>query len=300
MGNPLPTHLKTFRDALVWLLERPDYASPRVRVLAELYQGANPLFRSAIAGTGDAKVGGVCQGMALEWIKGNSVRGGGEEFRRTAGHNWDTFAAAQVAVSHFRRRLRPKYEDWERRSAAARAQYQKLKSEAAYAKETGWLASAKQLFVPPMSPDKIGDAAGLLKVKLDSLDREHEALQAHEMNMYAGIVFPSGDATQKPHFLGGNLNFERLVSKIQGDEGSQPAYYMVMMAEERGHCIAIQGAGHPRLLDANGCELKFESRTLLYAFLNDYWQIYKRAGYASPTLDLFRFEVRAKGGSQSS
>jgi hypothetical protein len=83
-----------------------------------------------------------------------------------------------------------------------------------------------------------------------------------------------------------------VVTKIQSDQGSQPAFYLINFntSSTVGHTVAIHAGAAPRLLDANSCEFSFDSMATLYAFLADYWQIYERSGFAQATVEVMRFD----------
>lgn len=298
MANPLPGQITTFKEAVQWFLQQPDYAMPRTKVLAELYQATNDLFPSQEEFSGAIDVsGGVCQGMALTWIKKNNSVGGAEEFRDKAATNWETFAGAQVSINHKKRclkmnkaQLRQETEEYLARDAA-------LKSDLAYAQQTGILASMKHSVTPPKSSAEIGNTIQSLLATKTDLDQRRALLNQDIENMYPSMIFDNANLANRFENLPGNATLAQVGTKILADSGKHPAYYMVNMHETSGHCIAIHAAYRPRLMDANGCEIQFDGMPTLINFLEDYWQIYRRAGFASANADIYRFDLRISKGN---
>ncbi|HXR37630.1 MAG TPA: YopT-type cysteine protease domain-containing protein [Terracidiphilus sp.] len=254
----------------------------------ELYQASNPLLPKDQGASG-----GICQGMALEWIKTNSTIGGADSFRATATKDWDTFAKTQVKVTHEKRSIKSRNEGLDRRVEALEQKRLQLRAEIAYAQETGVLASAKHWFSPPMTKGQTAIATNAL-IKENAVRISDETqLYAESKDIYPKYVFPSGNPSQNFAKLAGNLALSQVVTEIQNDQGNQPAYYMVNMSDTAGHSIAIEAAASPRLMDANSCEFQFDSRTTFYAFLADYWQIYEKAGITSARVSIYRFDVSA-------
>ncbi|HXR37631.1 MAG TPA: hypothetical protein VN776_00980 [Terracidiphilus sp.] len=293
MPNPLPPHITTFKEAVKWFLEQSDYAPPKVKVLAELYQATSDLFPSKdeFSGTIDVS-GGVCQGMALTWIKKNNASGGADAFRKESATNWDTFANAQITIKHRKLCLKPQLEELTSKTKAFDEERLKWKAEVAYGKETGMMASIKHSVVAPKTTVEIDTAIQGLSKTSKELKAMKTQLEKDAGDMYASMVFATDSQAQRFEEMSQGLSLSRVVPEIRGDAGMHPTYYMINMTESSGHCIAVHAAYRPRLLDANGCEFQFDSMNTLYAFLQDYWQIYKRAGYASARVEIYRFGVR--------
>ncbi len=304
MPNPLPSQISKFKDAVNWFLEQPDYQKPKVEVLTTIYQATNALYPSKDEYMGLADVsGGVCQGMALEWIKKNGLAGGGEDFRKLVASDWTSFAGSQLSISHAKRCIKQLQAQLDVRRDALDKDINALQADSKYQKETGFLASIKHAVSPPMTIEQRSQGIASAKKRTAELQSEQSGLMADTEAMYTNRVFDSGSPNKKFKKLSGGLSFSQIGTTIQGDQGNHPAYYMINLAGDQadsGHCVAAHAAFHPRLLDANSCEFRFESMTTFYSFLSDYWQIYERAGYASTRSSLYRFDVRVSRGPLAS
>lgn len=291
MPNILPSQIKTFKEALKWLLDRTDYKSPKVRVLAELYQGSNPLYPSTHEFS--EVEGGVCTGMALEWIKKNKLGGGGDEFRKMAKTNWESFAISQISYAHQKRLLRPEVEKNRMRGEEVGRRIGELTPDVEYAEEEGLFADIKHFISPPKPKKELEDQ--IKKLHSQSLRVKQRAARTLEKSdaILARGVFGT-DGTFNFSRVTGDVELLQIGSNIQYDQGKFPAYYLISLhgRSDNGHSIAVHAAYRPRLLDANGCELQFESMTTFYAFLADYWQIYQRTGYSTSRATIYRFNIR--------
>jgi hypothetical protein len=293
LPNPLPKEITNFKDAVAWFLRQPDYVAPKVKVLADLYQGSSDLFHKNDAYSESPETsGGICQGMALTWIKKNNVAGGSKAFRTEANTSWDTFAKAQVEITHRKLSLRPHNDELIRRNKAFAEEVSNVKADRAYALETGFVADIKHSVIPPKTQAEITSAIQALSKAQQGLKDFAAQLQEETHGMYASMVFQTDSQSHKLEKLFESVTLADVVPKIRGDSGRHPAYYMVNMNQAGGHCIAIHAAYHPRLLDANSCEFQFDSINTLYDFLGDYWQVYKRSGFAAARVEIYRFDVQ--------
>ena len=179
------------------------------------------------------------------------------------------------------------------RAQAVVSGLKQMKEEEAYGKETGVLASLKHLVTPPKTNIQLNQTTHQLGQKMLDVKTETQKLKEYGDELYAKRVFDSGNSAQKFAKLSSGGVLSQVVTELQKDQGSQPAFYMINanVTPTRGHTVAIHAASHPRLLDANSCEFAFDSMTTLYGFLNDYWQIYDRVGYGAAKVEIFRFDV---------
>ncbi|HXR37632.1 MAG TPA: YopT-type cysteine protease domain-containing protein [Terracidiphilus sp.] len=267
MPNILPTDIKKFKEAVDWFLKQTDYPATKVKILVELYQATNPLYPKGEEFSGDTGVsGGICTGMALEWIKKNSTIGGDDAFRKLATTDWETFAFAQINIKHQKLVIKSLTDPLLKQFQDAQSGMNNLQD----------LQKIK-----------------LVKQEMVELTDKVKQLQTTGAKMYSKRVLETGNPNQEFTWLSKNLVLSQVVTEIQKDQGSQPTFYLVNVniSATQGHSIAIHAAAAPRLLDANSCEFSIDSMTTLYAFLADYWQIYERCGYQNARVEIFRFDV---------
>jgi hypothetical protein len=230
--------------------------------------------------------------MALEWIKKNKL-GGAKAFRDIAKNNWEPFAISQMNYKHKKLLLKPEVERNNRHIAQVERRIRELTPDVVYAEEEGLIADVKHFFSPPKPKQQLDaeirkmEARSIqLKARADkTLKKSDDILSVEVFGADGGYSFSREKA---------NVQLLQIGPSIQSDQGLFPAYYMVIIAAtgDDVHTIAVHAAYRPRLMDANGCELQFESMPTFYEFLADYWQIYQRAGYATSSATIFRFNIR--------
>lgn len=295
LGITLPPYLTTFKGLLEYLLAQPKFAKPNVTVLAELYQGTSDLLPPK-----SKSEGGLCHGMAVEWIKSNSRAGGQLEFRKTAATDWKSFATAQESINHKKHQGRLLMAKEMIKFRSTMKENDNLKEKEKYASQTGFFATVQHLFDPPMSSSQLQSADLALKKKIGETSVQITKLKDSGTELLASAVFDDPADYHKMTRVDRDLSQSLVGFWIQMDEGSQPAYYIINMVHPGeaglGHAIAIHGAHRPRLMDANGCELQFASKTILYDFLDEYWKLYERFKMGDMKVDLYRYDIRLNTG----
>lgn len=291
----LPQDIKNFKGLLQWLLLQPKFAKPAVTVLAELYQGTSELLPPK-----SKSEGGLCHGMAVEWIKSNGRAGGQVQFRKTAATDWKSFATTQEIVNHKKEQGRLLAAKEVVKFKSLQTENNALKEKEKYASQTGFFAGVQHLFDPPMSPSQLQSAHLAIKQKTSETSARFAKLKDAGIELYAASVFDDPADYHRMTRVQNDSSLSFIGIWIQIDEGDQPAYYLINMippdGKGLGHAIAIHGAHRPRLMDANGCELQFASMATLYTFLDEYWKIYERFGFGEMKVDLYRYDIRLSGG----
>lgn len=300
MPNIIPKEIKTFKGAIEWLLQQDDYKKPKANVLIELYQGTNKLFPKGDSFQKDTEVsGGICQGMALEWIKKNSAIGGAQEFRLMASKSWELFASNQIAISHMKRTIKILNAEILKETLQLEKEIIQLKSERSYMRESGFFASIKHTVVKPMDSNTLTSEIEKVGDKKREIEKKQALLKQDTEEMYASRVLSQGVQSGKFTKVSESVDLDALSLLILQDAGHQPAYYMINLdKDDAGHCLALHAAYRPRIMDANGCEIQFDSMNTCLAFLNDLWLIYKRVDYLKG--QLYRFDVRLTSGDLAS
>jgi hypothetical protein len=291
----IPRTIKTVKAAVTWLLDQNEYKKPAVTLLKEIYQGSNPLFNAETSASGSfADVSeGVCQGMAVEWIKANSVAKGIDGFRNSIDSDWTPFAVKQREIANNKGILRGKLSKLEADGEQFTKLYQETKSENERRKDPGFMYSWLGFGTPPVSQFAINARLQVLDKKDAEIDQQKLALEQEVEQLYQEMVFDPGLGSNKFKCVEKGFPLAEVGVKVQGDQGRHPSYYLINLKGDSGHSVAIHAAYRPRFLDANSCEFQFASMNTMYDFLTDYWEIYRRAGYGNGTSTLYRYQIRA-------
>jgi hypothetical protein len=295
MGNLLPDDgtIETFKDAVEWFLKQSDYKKPKVAVLAEIYQGSNDLFPDGAEFSGDPNTdveSGVCQGMAVEWIRmcGLGVAGGAKGFRRKVKGDWEIFAETQIAIRHSKRCTKAFRQDLFARVEAWNKAKRQLKADKNASKKAGRF---KRLVNPHQRRGRIDRRNQSLVGEGAEIASELQTLQSYPALIYANRVFAGDADAGQCEIVASELTFAGVGPALIGDQGNFPAYYMVTLSGDRGHTFAVHTTQKARLMDANTCEFEFGGPTAFYGFFKDYLQIYERLGFEDGKLRLYRFDI---------
>ena len=240
----LPADIKTFRKAVEFWVK--SYKG-ELEVLTELYQATNDLFPKDFGVTADTDVsGGVCEGMALEWIKKNSL-GSGDEFESQVKNDWTNFAVNSIRIKHIMLSLADTQKELE-------AQRQKLLAEFERLEE--WKA-----LKDPASREQLNHARRKFNESLNAFEAKVAGEKRLIYKAYLTVLNQTDKSILQIEQVGGTVSLAQVGSTILGDQGNQSAYYLINMDPpgKSGHAIAIHACATPRLLDANSCEFGFKS-----------------------------------------
>ncbi len=291
----IPTTIKSVKAAIAWLLQQDEYKKPNVVIIKYIYQGSNPIFKAETStGSSFSDVSeGVCQGVAVEWIKANGVAKGIDAFRTSVDSDWKPFMAKQREIANNKGILKTKLSKFEAEGEKFKQLYLEAKSEQQRRKDPGVLYSWLGVGTAPISDTAFDARLQALTKKDVELNRQKQELEADTEKLYQEMVFDPGIGGNKFKRVDKDFPISEVGAKLQSDQGRHPAYYLINLKGDSGHSVAVHAAYRPRFLDANSCEFQFASMTKMYDFLTDYWEIYRRAGYGNGTSTLYRYQIRA-------
>jgi hypothetical protein len=271
----LPAEIKTFPKAVEFWVKSYN---GELEVLTKLYQATNELFPKDSGFSADADVsGGVCEGMALEWIRQNTL-GSGDEFESQVESDWTNFAVNQIRIKHSMLFLVDTQKELE-------AQRQKLLAEDK--RLDAWKAAKDRA-----SQEQLNHATRNFNESLNAFEAKVTAEKCLIYDAYLSVLNQTYNGILQIKQVGKKISLALVGSTILGDQGNQSAYYIINMDPpgKSGHTIAIHACDTPRLLDANSCEFGFKSLGRLISFLDDLLGFYERfTSYKAAQVTIYRY-----------